>query len=62
MAAVNVLIIALGVIGIAAALAVIVETAVTGVRARRYLDLVIVLLVAALAVWLLVRWGDILLR
>jgi len=55
-------IVVLGVVGIAAALAVIVETGVNSVRKRRYLDLVIVLVVAALAVLLLLQWGDVLFR
>jgi hypothetical protein len=55
-------IVVLGVIGIVAALTVIVETGVNAVRKRRYVDLAIVLAVAALAVWLLLEWGDVLLR
>lgn len=55
-------IIILGVLGIIAALAVIVETAVIAVRRRRYVDLIVVLAVAVAAVWLLLQWGDVLLR
>jgi hypothetical protein len=59
---VSTVIFVLGVIGIAAAVAVIVETGVNAVRKRRYADLAVVLAVAALAVWLLLEWGDVLLR
>ena len=52
------LVIALGVVGLLAAAAAFAEVAVDSVRRRRYVDLVVVLAVAGLAVWALIAFGD----
>jgi len=59
---VGVLIILLGVIGIAVALAAIIETAVDAARSRRFLGLGLVVAVAALTVWLLIAYGDVIMQ
>lgn len=58
----GVLIIVLGAVGIVVALAAIIETAVDAARTRRFLDLVLVVAVAALTVWLLVAYGDVIMQ
>lgn len=58
----GVLIILLGVIGIAVALAAIIETAVDAARSRRFLGLGLVVAVAALTVWLLIAYGDVIMQ
>lgn len=58
----GVLIIVLGVVGIGVALAAIIETAVDAARTRRVLDLVVTVAVAALTVWLLVAYGDVIMQ
>jgi hypothetical protein len=59
---VGVLIIVLGVVGIGVALAAIIETAVDAARTRRVLDLLVTVAVAALTVWLLVAYGDVIMQ
>ncbi|GEM_PF-2603078 len=59
---VGVLIIVLGVVGIGVALAAIIETAVDAARTRRVLDLFAIVAVAALTVWLLVAYGDVIMQ
>lgn len=58
----GVLIIVLGVVGIGVALAAIIETAVDAARTRRVLDLLVTVAVAALTVWLLVAYGDVIMQ
>lgn len=58
----GVLIIVLGVLGIGVALAAIIETAVDAARTRRVLDLLVTVAVAALTVWLLVAYGDVIMQ
>lgn len=52
------LVVVLGIIGLLAAVAVLAEGAWSAVRRRRYLDLVVLIVVAAAAVWALVAFGD----
>jgi hypothetical protein len=44
------------------ALAAIVEVVVDAGRKRQYLDIAIVLVAAALSVWLLIAYGDVLMQ
>lgn len=58
----GVVIVVLGVIGIGVALAAIVDVAVDGARGRRYLDIVIVIAAAAVTIWLLITYGNVLMQ
>jgi hypothetical protein len=58
----GVVILVLGVVGLCVALAAIVEVVVDAGRKRQYLDIAIVLVAAALSVWLLIAYGDVLMQ
>jgi hypothetical protein len=58
----GVVILVLGVVGLCVALAAVVEVTVDAGRKRQYLDIAIVLAIAALTVWLLIAYGDVLMQ
>lgn len=58
----GVVILVLGVVGLCVALAAIVEVVVDAGRKRQYLDIAIVFCAAALTVWLLIAYGDVLMQ
>jgi hypothetical protein len=58
----GVVILVLGVVGLCVALAAVVEVTVDAGRKRQYLDIAIILAVAALTVWLLIAYGDVLMQ
>ena len=55
---VNVLIVVLGVLGLVVAAAALIDLVVDASRHRQFIDIVIVVVAAAVAVWLLIAYGD----
>lgn len=58
----GVVILVLGVVGLCVALAAVVEVAVDAGRRRQFLDIIVVVVAAALTVWLLIAYGDVLMQ
>jgi hypothetical protein len=59
---VGVLIIVLGAVGLAVVLAALVDVFIDAGRKRQYLDILVVVGVAAVTVWLLFAYGDVIMQ